>query len=292
MVQKTLVLISLVFLLGCEESLPPIDFSTTNSGDWVYALLDESEVPNAQDKTIVIEDLTGVRCSACPKAAETAKNIKDSYKEKAVVIGIYPQEPKSLTTPYNGFPDLRTDNGQLIASNLFDFSNQLPGGGVNRRLFQGQPAFNIPFNTWLNASSEIDKEKAVVNMSLSLTEVTEKEFVVKTDLLFTEPTTSSPFITILLLENNIAHPQTTFTGTDNGYVHHHVLREMYTPYNGSPIFSLLTSLAPDRGVTATKSWTIIVPENVDVNEASLVVLINYNGTDNKEIIQCKEIKLK
>lgn len=292
MVQKTLLLFSLVFVLACEESLPPIDFSTANSGEWVYTLIDESEVPDAQDKTIVIEDLTGVRCSNCPKAAETAKNVKDTYKEKAVVIGIYPQEPKNLTTPYNSFPDLRTDNSQLIASNLFDFSNQLPGGGVNRRLFQGQPALNIPFNTWLNSASEIDKEKAVVNMSLSLTEASEKEFVVKTDLVFTEPTLASPFITILLLENNIAHPQTTTTGTDNGYVHQHVLRTLYTPYNGSPIFSALTSLAPDRGVTATKSWTITVPENVDVNEASLVVLMNYNSTDNKEIIQCKEIKLK
>jgi hypothetical protein len=292
MLKNTLYLVLLIFLFGCEESLPPIDFNTANTGEWTYAVIGEADVPAAQEKTIVIEDLTGVRCSNCPKAAETAKNIKELYKERVAVIGVYPQEPKNLTTPYKDFPDLRTDNAQLVASNLFDFSNQLPGGGVNRRLFDGKTTLNVPFNSWLNASDEIKTETSLLNIELTKTEVSEREFTIRTDLTFTAKPIGNPFITILLLENNIAHPQTNTTGTDYDYVHQHVLREMYTPYNGSPIFSATTSLAPDRGVTAKKEWTITIPDHVNVAEASIVVFVNYNEATNKEILQCKEVKLK
>ncbi|MEY2924751.1 MAG: hypothetical protein RLZZ337_1299 [Bacteroidota bacterium] len=291
MIKNLTFLVGLVLLLGCEESLPPIDFSQT-TGEFQYAVLSESDIPAPQDKTIVVEDLTGVRCSNCPKAAETAKNIKDKYKDKVAVVSIYPQEPKNLTTPYATFPDLRTDFAQLIASNLFGFSNQLPGGGINRRLFPGQSSLNIPFNTWINSADQIETEKALVNLTLSKTEVADKEYVITTDIVFTDRPVSNPFITILLTEDNIAHPQTTTTGTDQAYMHEHVLRSMYTPYNGSPVFSATSSLAPDRGISAKKSWEITIPDFVNVEEASIIVYINYNADDNKEIIQCQEIKLK
>jgi len=292
MLKNIFLVVSLIFVLGCEESLPPIDFNTANTGDWTYAMVNEADVPAAQEKTIVIEDLTGVRCSNCPKAAETAKNIKDLYKDRVAVIGVYPQEPKNLTTPYTGFPDLRTEYAQLIASNLYDFSNQLPGGGVNRRLFSGQANLNVPFNSWLNSADIIKEETSLMNIDLKRTEISEREFKIETNLVFTAKPIANPFITILLLEDNIAHPQTSTTGTVSDYVHQHVLRTMYTPYNGSPIFNATTSISPDRGISAKKEWTLSIPENVNVAEATVVVFVNYNEATNKEILQCKEIKLK
>lgn len=167
MVKHLVLFVSVLFVFGCKESLPPINFDEdlTLLKDTTYVLA-EGDIPAAEDQTIVVEDLTGVRCSNCPKAAETAKNIKDQFGSKAVVIGIYPEEPKNLAFPYPGFPDLRTKVSQQVAADIFQFSNQLPGGGVNRRKFSGQTAINNSFNTWVNSSNIVDGEKSAINLSL------------------------------------------------------------------------------------------------------------------------------
>jgi len=291
MVKHLVLFVSVLFVFGCKESLPPINFDEdlTLLKDTTYVLA-EGDIPAAEDQTIVVEDLTGVRCSNCPKAAETAKNIKDQFGSKAVVIGIYPEEPKNLAFPYPGFPDLRTKVSQQVAADIFQFSNQLPGGGVNRRKFSGQTAINNSFNTWVNSSNIVDGEKSAINLSLDKRAVNDSTYELLGEFVFFGDVVGEPFVSIFLLENNIAHPQTTNTGTNNEYVHQHVLRSMYTPYNGSPLGLAVNEIS--RGVVVERGWEIVLPNNVIKDESSLVVMLNYNLPDNKEVLQCKEIKLK
>jgi hypothetical protein len=285
-------LVILAFLVSCEENLPPIDFSDSSDVkvDTVYQIM-ESEMPEQQDQTIVVEDLTGVRCNNCPKAADIAKQIKEDNPDRAVVIGIYPEEPRNLSFPYDGYEDLRTEVSQRIAADIYGFSNQLPGGGVNRKLFSGQTSINTSFNTWINFANQIMPNKSAVNIDLEVSSESDSLIELGSVFTFFESPENPVFLSIMLLENNISHPQTTTTGTDNAYVHQHVLRAMYTPHNGEPLLKQ-GDLAPERGVRVERSWEFIIPENVNKNEASLVVMLNYNAENNKEILQCKEIKLK
>jgi ABC-type sulfate transport system substrate-binding protein len=48
----------------------------------------------------------------------------------------------------------------------------------------------------------------------------------------------------------------------------------------------------DIGTAIEKGWEINVPKNVNAQNASIVILVNYNDGDNKEVIQCRELKLK
>ena len=98
-------------------------------------------------------------------------------------------------------------------------------------------------------------------------------------------------MTIFLIEYNIKYPQYFVDSTSYSYKHKHVLREAYTPYNGLP---LLTNgfTSAERGVAIDQEWNLVIPKYVVQENASIVIMINYNDGANQEVIQCREIKLK
>jgi hypothetical protein len=255
--------------------------------------LEEDSIPGADKRGILIEDLTGVRCVACPNAAEAAFAIKSNDKDSVVVvIGIYTTDPRSLTDPVDtAAQDLRTEVAQLIGTNIFKFSNILPGGGVNRTpQSEGEP-INIGYLQWQSLANKFKGGSAIVNLDITQEEVNDSTLDVFGVFEFTADAEANPFVSIFLLENGIPHPQKTLSGTDEGYIHEHILRKAYTPYNGTPLFNSASGDAV-RGKGLKKGWEIVIPNYVNREKASLVFVINYNDGDNKQVIQCKEVKLK
>ena len=288
-----LALIVILCVQACKEALPPIDFSPPLKVliDSTYTL-EEDSIPEAVKRGILIEDLTGVRCPACPNAAEAALAIKSNDKDSVVVvISIYPTEPRSLTRPVDdAAQDLRTEVAQLIGTNIFKFSNILPGGGVNRTpKSEGEP-INIGYLQWQSLANKFEGGRAIVNLDITQEEVNDSTLDVFGVFEFTADAEANPFVSIFLLENGIPHPQKTLSGTDEGYIHEHILRKAYTPYNGTPLFNSAGDAVRGKGLK--KGWEIIKPNYVNREKASLVFVINYNDGDNKQVIQCKEVKLK
>jgi hypothetical protein len=121
--------------------------------------------------------------------------------------------------------------------------------------------------------------------------VNDSTFNVNSNFIFTAATDSDPFVTLMLLEDNIKHPQYYSGGTDKEYKHKHVVRKAYTPYNGTPLLPGEIS-ETSRGLRIEKGWQIIIPSDVDVDEASIAVFINYNDEENREVAQCTEVRLK
>ncbi len=285
---------TLFTIVGCIETLPPVNFGGNSAAilkDTVYQL-PEASIPSPDLKNILIEDLTGVRCSNCPTAAASAKQVKDTFGNRVVVLGLYPTDPNNLTFPYSGDEDLRKKDAQLIGANIYDFANQLPAGGVNRRQFSGQPNLNYNYNLWLNGAIEIYNEAALVNIELTSTKVDDSTYDVGAKFIFTKEPDFTPFVTIALLEDHITATQKQPDNSeDANYVHEHVFRQMYTPYNGEPLVPS-TGMQPDRGVVVEKLWQVVVPDYVNHDEASVAVFLNYNDAASKEVLQCLEIKLK
>ena len=295
--KKTAIYAVLMFgVFACKEAEPPINLNGQESlvlKDTCYQLVG-SEIPLPENRGVLIEDLTGVRCVACPNAARAAKEIKEASSNNPVVIlGLYTRFPKSLTTPFGSYEDLRSDEAQLIGTNIYSFSNILPAGGVNRKLFDGETTININHETWLGKANSFSDEKAIVNISLAAEQKDDTTFKVQADFVFTSDPISEPFYSLFLLENEINHPQKYFGGTDSAYVHQHVLRKAYTPYNGEPLLTSDSNCeSVSAGTTVEKGWEITIPQNVNTQNASVVVLVNYNDGNNKEVVQCRELKLK
>ncbi|MGB1038312.1 MAG: Omp28-related outer membrane protein, partial [Bacteroidia bacterium] len=208
-----------------------------------------------------------------------------------VILGLYTTFPKSLTFPFSGYEDMTSETAQLIGTNIYNFSNQLPAGGVNRKLYSGESSENIPFSIWQNKSESFGDEKAIVNVDLKKEQKDDSTFIFTCKSTFTSSPEEKPFLTLFLTEDDITHPQKNTSGTDSAYVHSHVVRYEITPYNGSPM-EFDGSDAAQKGSEFEVVWQVQIPENIDQNKASLVALINYNADNNKEVIQCREIHLK
>ncbi len=287
-------LIISVLFLACKESLPPVDFGKPGSILLSHSVtnLSVSDFPDPEYRGILIEDLTGVRCVACPGAAKAAKSINDAEgNNEIVILALYTEGPLSLATPHAGSVDMRTTSAQLIGTNIFDFSNQLPGGGVNRRIFDGEPDLNIPFATWANQAEKFEEEESIVNISIEKGQKDDSTMIFNCTVIFTEEPSDPPFLTLLLLEDGIVAPQTYEGGVDSSYVHSHVVRGNITPYNGMPL-KVTNGGEIIKGTQVNVEWQVQIPKFIDVSNASLAAFINYNSAENKEVIQCTEIKLK
>ena len=274
-----------ILLVSCTESLPPINFDPEPLvlKDTTYTVGTVGEPK--PDKGILIEDLTGVRCVNCPDAAEIAKQLKDNYPSRVVVAGIYTAAPVNLTFPHEDSEDLRTQWATNIYTNLYG-SPPLPGGGVNRKLFNGQNQINQTYNQWTNNVQTEMALKSDVAMELSVQEDTDSTVVLRTKFMFHENISSNTFVSIMLLENEIHASQSTISGEDHEYVHEHVLRRMYTAYDGDPLFQM-----PEEGRVIEKDFVFVIPDKVDWDQASFVVFVNVNDETKKEVLQVKEVKL-
>lgn len=283
-----------LMMVSCTESEPPIDFGRSGILLWFHGAeqLSLSDLPEKQYRGILIEDLTAVKCVGCPGAAEAAKQIKSAEENnEVVVLGLYTQAPPSLTNPHKGDPDMRTEAAQLIGTNIFDFGNNLPGGGVNRKVFDGESEINIPFTTWASNANEFKDEKSIVNLEIQKSVKNDSTMIFKCFVTFLEEPMETPFLSLFLLENEITAAQSYLDRIEEGYVHSHVVRENITPYNGMP---LKVSDGPEItiGSKIEVEYHVQIPADMDWSKSSIAALVNYNAADNKEVIHCTEVKLQ
>ena len=274
-----------VLAFGCEEIPPPIDY-----GNGALVLRDTNYVlPSLQDpiqdKGILIEDLTGVRCPNCPDAAIRAKELKANNPDRVVVVGLYTEQPNNLTFPHSGDEDLRREQSTNLYTNIYG-SPPLPGGGVNRKVYSGQNQINQVHALWGSSVNNEKPLKSVVNLEVEAQQKDDSTYVVQSKFTFNEDLNTQSFVSVMLLENELHASQSTDTGDNHEYVHEHVLRTMFTPYNGSPLFD-----SPEKGRVIEKGWEFVIPKGINLDKASIVVLVNRNDADNKEILQCLEVKL-
>lgn len=292
------VIITLALLAGCDETKPnvfPQDVAEKLEGVDTTYTISASEIPEADFRGVLIEDLTGVQCVACPNAAAAAAIIDSSATtNEVVVLGLYPTDPRVLTSPYPGYPDLRTEIAQDVAENIYDFGNQLPGGGINRVLFDGESRLNITYTTWGNRSNSFSGEKSIVNIQAETEQSLDNDSTINLSakFSFTEDAENTPKILLFLLEDDIKHPQKSQAGKIDDYKHKHVVRRAYTPYNGSELLTGTEITEANAGVVVERGWKLTIPSFVDKDNASVAIVVAYSTDETREVIQCTELKLK
>lgn len=278
----SLLLLGFVSFTSCKESLPPIDFAETEPFiTETYVLGSVSQPP--QEKHVLIEDLTGVRCPNCPAAAERASEIKNANPNRVHIVAHYTKQPVNLTFPFPN-EDKTTDEATLIYTNIFG-SPALPGGGVNRRPLTGETNLNQVHNHWASSANVILKETSNVVVEPQITQVDDSTLFLQSTFTFLEELEGNTFVSIMLLEDDIEGSQLTDTGDNHHYIHEHVLRKMYTPYNGTILFS-----NAEKGRVLKGEWNLEIPKNVNIEHASVLLIVNRNDAENKEVIQVMGVK--
>jgi hypothetical protein len=296
-IQKLLLLFCTLLMLGsCEEEPPYINMTPDKTiGDTTYVKL---PAPTPQQRNVLIEEVTGVRCPNCPKAQLEAKTISDNNAGRIHILTIHPlNKQNALTRPFDkaigdahtSKYDFRTEAGAQLYD-MVGLTAGLPTGNVNRKLFSGETARNIDYQKWSAYVATELAEPTPVNINLKAKNVGDS-IEVEVTVTYTSAVSDTNYVSIAILESDMEDVQESKDANGNviyveNYMHNHVLRTMVTGYYGD---MLKGTYEPGR--VFYKKYR--VKRDTKWNAANLDVLawINLNTTK-KNVIHSQEVKVQ
>ena len=255
--------------LSCKEPeiiIPPLEVETSG-------------------KTVLIEELTGVRCPNCPSANARLEAIQTLYGDQVIVIGIHGE---LLTTPLDESQyDFRNQAAIQLENNYKPFIGK-PSVVINRKL---HPAFDLLANPVQSQWQSIVEDELQLEQEISITMdilPDNENFILNVGVLPLIDITSPIDIHVYLTESHLIDAQEDVDRIIPDYEHNHVLRKTMTNLPGEQISESMTAnqvvnysltITPDDLNT---SWikenlelVIFVTDQEDmVIQSSLIHLVN------------------
>lgn len=257
-------------LISCEEEPVP--------------MLDVN-VP-AGTKTVLIEDITGVKCANCPKGARTIADLVATYgKDRIIPIAIY-SNSANLGTPYaESKYNFLTEEG-LEIERYIDVLFGQPAAAINRvvgpqsnRLILLPPSWppiveeeiNRPSELNMSITTNFDEDTRVLTGTVNFIPVND----INGPLNYTIILTESHLIDYQLDDVNI--------GLVTDYEHNHVFRKALTAPTGNP---LGTSFSAGEIVTRDFSFTLPDEDGWWVaKNCEVVVFATLAGNNERRVLQ-------
>jgi hypothetical protein len=282
-------------LNACKEEPPYISFAPDSTiGDTTYIQL---PAPAKQNKSVLIEEYTGVRCPNCPKAQLEAKTLSDNNPGRINILTVHPlNKLNALTRPFDvaigdahtSKFDFRTEPGAQIFE-MVGISGSLPIGNVNRKLFSGESSRNIDYQKWsANVANELNSPTPV-NIDIKAKNAGDS-VEVEVTLTYTESVSDSNFVTIAIIESEMEDVQESKDVNGNviyveNYIHNHVLRGIVTGYYGD---LLEASYVPGR--VFYKKYRIKRDPKWNAQHLDALAFVHLNTTK-KDVLHSKEAKV-
>ncbi len=285
-----LALLVILLFIGCREVPPTIDFNPKVN----YKTSISSTIPVAEKTKIFIEDITGVKCLQCPKAADKIKVIISANPDQVVAIGVYTFALIPLTSPWVNFDTLNTEDADYIYSNIYESPVAIPTGGVNRSVFKGETSVNVSNTKWSGYadSIKIKQSPVIISSKIIKYDSISHKVIFHVDISFAKFYTDELNLSIYLTESKIISKQAMPDGTTkDDYEHNHVLRKTITSfplkiskdktgnYEAGRIFDI-----DDFEVQLNPKWK---PEN-----CSFAIIVNRFDTKSKEVVQAAGLDLQ
>ncbi|MCB9295848.1 MAG: Omp28 family outer membrane lipoprotein [Lewinellaceae bacterium] len=269
-------LLSSLLWLGCEEIPPEINPRMGGENPIEVTPVD------SQQRQVLIEEFTGVRCVNCPAGSAAIEGLLADYGQRLVAISIH---AGSFAPPYPDSEDFRTDEGTNLLSYL-GAPLGYPTAVVNRKKFEGEFDLQLGRTQWpgfiVDELGSPPKVKIDIQNAYS---DEDRRLEVKVTLYVEENIAEDEVhISVAITENDIQELQLTpSSGTpDPNYKHKHVLRDMLTTYNGDRIDEDLTA-----GAVIEKNYTMTLPTGWVAENCEVVAFVNLDG-DNKEVLQAHQ----
>jgi hypothetical protein len=259
----------------------------------IFSSCDILEAPYKKDhiilsteRKVLLEDYTGHQCVNCPGAAQIIHDIKESYEENLIVIGVHAGSLAKLLSPpctYN----FTTSTGDIWCD-YFGIENQgYPNGLINRKERNG--SLIISPNNWATAIEEQLALPAEAEITLSSNyNSTSKEIEVAFSTNISSPVQGEKYyLTIVVTEDSIIKPQKNnnpnlgATPVILDYVHMHVLRLSITGEWGLKI-------NPD--IIDSRTLKITIPDGSDIipEHCNVVAFISDSS---RQVLQAEEVKV-
>ena len=186
----------------------------------------------AENKVVIMEEFTGVRCTYCPDGKIVLDGIMTNYPDNFRAISMHPQN-SGLTAPYGNDPDLRrTFLDVYYATPYCGSSRFMPSAFVNRRVWANERIQGR--GDWAARVAELSTEASPVNVGVlanydSLTSI----LSVTVEAYYTSTVSDVNALYVHLSEDNLTVQQQS--GATGPYVQDLVFRESMTAQWGDPI---------------------------------------------------------
>ena len=261
----------------------------------------------AQNRVVVVEEYTGVRCTFCPDGHRRAQSFYDANPGKVILLNIH---TGSFATAASGWPDFTTTWGAAMASKagMGQSGTGYPGGSVSRNTFAGN-ATVAPYKMakgddwtllnrggwWDNGKSPagdvIKNTPAPVNIGIKTTlDEATREVKIRVEVYVVNAIADGAKLNVAIAENNVVGKQIDMGSTKTAYVHNHMLRDLITGQWGEAIE---TGTAGNKVI---KEYTYKVAEkdknNAEIKLKDCVIVAYVTSTGNNDVFNGKEVKLK
>lgn len=255
---------------ACEEVGPYINFEEEepiNPNEEVIIPPDQTN----QQKVVLLEEFTGVRCPNCPAGSEFAEDLANQYKDQVIIVSIH---SGAFSIPYANTENFKIEDGIQI-ENLLGKAAAYPSAAINRKLFDGENRRIIPSTKWNNyIKAELD-EPAIAYLNLNAVNYESNNLQLTTQVQFFEKLENTVKLSIMLIEDDIISPQDVDGTKVEDYVHKHVLRAMLSPFNG-----VLLDLSANPDSTYQNSFSFNQFESYwDEEKMSIVAFLHGSGSD-------------
>ena len=247
----------------------------------------EEKVPVEIKKNVLIEDFTGQNCVNCPAATDVIHQLQQGAAGAHIIaVGIH---GGSMSYSIDKLPfGLATAIGETYNKDWGVSS--WPSGMVDR---QGGL---LEFTAWPSAAASRLQLDPAVDMQLSTafdgnasdTQWGKAEITVKLSEL-QAGALENAFVNVWITEGNIVARQTKPEGSDNSYVHQHVLRDVLTPAYGEKVMS------QDAEGMATCTFSYDIPKTygrsskTDVLNMTVVAFVTKG--EKGEVMQAEEARI-
>ena|SRR5690554_2380007 len=233
-----------------------------------FASYGQTLVPTTpQNKSVVLEEFTGIYCTYCPDGHARAQAIQDANPDRVSLINIH---EGGFSVPSGNAPDFRTNFGTAIVAQSYSGSGfGYPAGTVNRHVFPGRSMASgggtaMGRGEWAVSATEILAMPSNVNMGVEATlDIQTRVLTIYVEAYYTgNSAASTNLLNVALLQNNTKGPQTG-GGMGNNYNHMHRLVHLITGQWGEVINTVST------GDLVTKTYTYTIPADYRGIEAVL-----------------------
>jgi Outer membrane protein Omp28 len=256
-----------LFQTACKES--PIEIPNVSSGK----------------KTVLVEELTGVRCPSCPEGTVELVRLQGIYGKNMIVVSNHSAGVFStpMTNPPSAFdfrgPDFKEMATYIGASGAYPIAsiNRLVHGSEASAYAESRPAWGGYI------ASELQKDPGMDLFIFNNYDTTTRELRVKVRILPTSTHTEPLHLTAMITQDSIIDAQTVGTFKDSAYVHRHILRKLLSKFDGDPITERF-----EPGEIIERSYTFTLPATFKAKNCSVVAAVNRTGTPDKAVLQAAE----
>lgn len=218
------------FFASCDKVEDP--FANNNGGGG-----GGNASPDAQK--ILLEDLTGFRCTNCPQAHDIANQLSELYGDQLIVVGIHCSFQFAFPTGATPDDPYHTDFRTQAGDEYYEFFGNpgLPTGSINRLIIDNSQL--VPYSAWAETIDPMIGNIAPANVSVNINSYnsTTRTVDFEVNLAITESLEPGQyFMTAYLVEDSIYDWQLNAGVDVENYLHRHVLRDNVNGTWGSLAF--------------------------------------------------------